>query len=255
MLKRPRDAETLRKIAILLPGRSGSSYDSEQLHRRSKRRIQQVENAFAEFADGSPDLALELGCGRGENGPYLLGAGVGNYLGLDIDGSKFSLSDREELGYLVGSADSIPLDDASVDLVVSFNVFEHLPSPQQAFSEAARVLRPGGLFMTTFGPPFNCASGPHLTRYIDLPFMHHLFSERAVAEFVGRDDAYHTVNQFPLEHYRQLFLHQKDLELCRYHETVTGAGFWLLQQKLPELCSLPLDEYCVAAITVVARKS
>jgi len=92
------------------------------------------------------------------------------------------------------------------------------------------------------------------TRHVDLPFMHHLFGEQVVAEFVRRDSAYHTVNQLPLDYYRTLFLDQKELELCRYNETVTGAGFWLLKQQWPELSSLPLDEYCVAAITVIARK-
>lgn len=43
--------------------------------------------------------------------------------------------------------------DASLDLVVSTDVFEHVPSPARGFAECARVLRPGGTLLATF--PFH----------------------------------------------------------------------------------------------------
>lgn len=44
----------------------------------------------------------------------------------------------------------LPLPDASVDLIISRSVFEHLESPQAVYWEFARVLRPGGavVFLT-----------------------------------------------------------------------------------------------------------
>jgi arsenite methyltransferase len=43
-----------------------------------------------------------------------------------------------------GSADALPLPDASVDVAVSTQVFEYVPDVPGALAEAHRVLRPGG---------------------------------------------------------------------------------------------------------------
>ena len=43
----------------------------------------------------------------------------------------------------------------SLDLVVSNDVFEHVPDPYRAFAECARVLQPGGVLLATF-PFHNC---------------------------------------------------------------------------------------------------
>jgi SAM-dependent methyltransferase len=44
----------------------------------------------------------------------------------------------------------LPLESASVDLIISRSVFEHLTDPQAVYAEFARVLRPGGgiVFLT-----------------------------------------------------------------------------------------------------------
>jgi SAM-dependent methyltransferase len=45
---------------------------------------------------------------------------------------------------------SIPLPDASVDLIISRSVFEHLVAPEAVYAELSRLLRPGGhvVFLT-----------------------------------------------------------------------------------------------------------
>jgi SAM-dependent methyltransferase len=47
-------------------------------------------------------------------------------------------------------AERLSFADASVDLVVSCDVFEHVDQPRRAFREVARVLRPGGRAILTF---------------------------------------------------------------------------------------------------------
>jgi SAM-dependent methyltransferase len=57
----------------------------------------------------------------------------------------------------VGFRDVTALDfpSGSLDVIVSFDVLEHVPKYQDALSEFARVLKPGGALLATF--PFNDA--------------------------------------------------------------------------------------------------
>jgi SAM-dependent methyltransferase len=50
---------------------------------------------------------------------------------------------------LVGSADSIPLEDNIFDSVVCTQVFEHLEHPEKSAKEIYRVLKPGGYLLVT----------------------------------------------------------------------------------------------------------
>ena len=43
-----------------------------------------------------------------------------------------------------GSLSDLPIEDAAVDLAVAFLVLHHVPSPPDATSELARIVRPGG---------------------------------------------------------------------------------------------------------------
>lgn len=48
-----------------------------------------------------------------------------------------------------GYAESIPLDDSSVDLVVSNNGLNNISDLKQALSECSRIMKPGGQFVQT----------------------------------------------------------------------------------------------------------
>lgn len=50
----------------------------------------------------------------------------------------------------------------SLDLICSNDVFEHIPDPNRAFAECARVLRPGGIMLATI--PFHCESNSSVVR-------------------------------------------------------------------------------------------
>lgn len=56
----------------------------------------------------------------------------------------------------------LSFESGSLDLIVSNDVFEHIPNPEVAFSECARVLRTGGVMLASF--PFHSDVDSSITR-------------------------------------------------------------------------------------------
>jgi SAM-dependent methyltransferase len=248
-----RDLPTLKILARELPRRAGMVYDPETLDRRAQHRIEQAFTAFSSTnrIPSNGPVVLEVGCARAENAHHVLAYGADCYIGVDPDpklAAGWSQGDSRAK-VVEAYAESLPFADRSIDLAVSFNVLEHVPDPAYALDEIARVLRPGGSFYTVFGPPFNASAGPHLTRFVDLPYLHHLFPEDVVGDFTGRTDPYCTVNRRPLSYYRSILLHHEKFEANVYREHITGGGFWLLKSRHELGIDLPLDELGVAAVT------
>ena len=63
--------------------------------------------------------------------------------------ARSAYADRANLSFVEGSAAALPLRDASVDMIVSFETIEHLPAADQPrmLAEFARVLVPGGVLV------------------------------------------------------------------------------------------------------------
>src|SRR6478735_10874484 len=97
--------------------------------------------------------ALDVGCGTGLVGRALRARGfAGQILGLDI--SQASLEIAQQCGAYdsVAHADlqqPLPLDDDSVDALVCVGVMTYLPEVEAVWREFARVVRPGGVLVTT----------------------------------------------------------------------------------------------------------
>ncbi len=94
---------------------------------------------------------LEIGPGYGVTTRWLLDQG-GRLTAVEVD-PDLAARVRESLGDRVdvrtGDGADLPFPDASFDTVVCFTMLHHVPSPEQQdrlFTEATRVLRPGGVF-------------------------------------------------------------------------------------------------------------
>jgi SAM-dependent methyltransferase len=61
-----------------------------------------------------------------------------------VSAARERLSRARNVRFQVGELEALPLDDASFDQVLLFNVLTYLEHPETALAEAARVLRPGG---------------------------------------------------------------------------------------------------------------
>jgi SAM-dependent methyltransferase len=98
--------------------------------------------------------ALELGCGTGFFLLNLMQGGIarrGTVTDLSPGMVEVATRNAANLGLdvegRVADAETIPVPDASVDLVVGHAVLHHIPDLDQAFREILRVLRPGGRFV------------------------------------------------------------------------------------------------------------
>jgi ubiquinone/menaquinone biosynthesis C-methylase UbiE len=101
-------------------------------------------------------VVLDIGCGR--ECPFLPFVDKPDaHLIIGIDCSSHELRFNPDLSVKIvadAAADAFPLRDASVDLVVSRSVIEHLSDNDVFFANCARVLRPGGALVHTFACKF-----------------------------------------------------------------------------------------------------
>lgn len=78
------------------------------------------------------------------------------YLGHEYEGGSVIKGIRHE------DVENLSFSDESLDVIISNDVFEHVPNPSRAFSECARVLKPGGIILATI--PFHRDKDSSVTR-------------------------------------------------------------------------------------------
>jgi ubiquinone/menaquinone biosynthesis C-methylase UbiE len=128
--------------------------------------------------------ALEVGAGTGYFSLNLLQAGViERATATDISPGMLATLERNaaelelEVRVAAAEAETLPFGDGSFDLVFGHAVLHHIPDLDQAFSEFARVLRPGGT-LAFCGEPSRygdfLAAFPKRTALIAAPFWRRL---------------------------------------------------------------------------------
>jgi len=100
-------------------------------------------------ARGTPEVIVDVGCGTGR----LLRRAATRWpdaerIGVDAASGMIAIARQATPGakFYQGAAESLPLPDASADVVLSTISFHHWPDQLQGVREVSRVLRPGGLF-------------------------------------------------------------------------------------------------------------
>jgi len=119
-------------------------------------------------------VVLEAGSGEGYGADLIAGV-ADEVIGLDYDDSavahvraRYTRVDMRQ-----GNLAELPLEDGAVDVVVNFQVIEHLWDQGQFVDECARVLRPSGVLLMstpnriTFSPGRDTPINPFHTRELN----------------------------------------------------------------------------------------
>lgn len=164
----------------------------------------------------------DVGCGEKPFAKFLTGK-VASHIGVDVDHGFY---DKKYID-LVGSADSLPIENGTADAILSSMVIEHLPDPEASFAEASRVLKSEGLLFLSY---------PYLYPIHAQPYDFARLSQFALDAMLDR-------HKFELVERRQL------------------AGFWYMLgaltpiyiQGLPPVRALRLDKPFAAGVRLVCR--
>ena len=121
---------------------------SEETHRTCIQLY--VDTLSGESIEGKD--VLEVGSGRGGGSAWLAkNLHPESMIGIDLAAEAVAFCQRthcvagaNNLQYKQGSADQLPLDDASIDMVINVESCHHYPSMEKFLAEVYRVLRPGG---------------------------------------------------------------------------------------------------------------
>jgi ubiquinone/menaquinone biosynthesis C-methylase UbiE len=121
---------------------------------RSKYFTDQLRQKIYSVAQVQPGkLAADLGAGTGFISEGLLQRGL-RVIAVDQSEAMLvemrrKLGERPEVGYRLGEAESLPIEDEEVDYSFANMYLHHVEDPGLAIREMARILKPGGRLVVT----------------------------------------------------------------------------------------------------------
>jgi SAM-dependent methyltransferase len=142
-------------------------YQPDRLYLRYDRIIAQL------VAASPGQTVLDIGAGKWSS--YAEGLSSKNgctFIGLDCDADEMGRNPFLDRRLLADASDTIPLPDASVDLVISRATLEHIRDNAKLLRDVNRVLKPGGQLLCVFAgrnAPFailNRMLPPRVTRVL-----------------------------------------------------------------------------------------
>jgi len=166
----------LRRLFPADPNRLSGEYYAG----RSKLKVHLGEDIFERLRGKT---VVDFGCGQGHQTIEIAQQGAALSIGVDV---------REELLVAAGEkAAGVPnatfLNSTRLgttqfaDFVLSIDAFEHFADPEGALRQMYGLLKPGGLLLVSFGPPWLHPLGGHA--FSVFPWSYKLLSEQALCRW------------------------------------------------------------------------
>jgi SAM-dependent methyltransferase len=114
-------------------------------------------------AYGRPRV-LDVGCGSGRIGEFVLDAGAADYVGIDFSEPMLGLAHErlerfgERVQLIEGDFHDTPLD-GQFDVVLALGLFDYLAEPQRTIARLAEMCAPDGCVVGSF-PAWSWIKGP-----------------------------------------------------------------------------------------------
>ncbi|MEA2059222.1 MAG: glycosyltransferase [Thermodesulfobacteriota bacterium] len=140
--------------ALLKPGQHPFEYQQQGL------------DSFLTLYDISGKSILEIGAddavllSRFAEKGMALGLGVNNWYWSGRDPKIVRVTENIMISW--GDIRSLPVEDESFDIIFTIAAFEHIHELDIALQEMHRILKPGGIIYTCYGPIWSSAEGHHL---------------------------------------------------------------------------------------------
>lgn len=131
---------------------------------------------------------LDIGCGYGSLTSLLYEKGA-NVYATEIDEKKLTFAKKKlsdtPIKLFPVTDESLPFNNDMFDVVMLFDVIEHVTDPGKMMREVKRVTKKHGLIYVEF-TPFYSVTGHHLYDYTKLPI--HLIAEGRIKNLIYSED-------------------------------------------------------------------
>ena len=137
----------------------------------------QLQEVLDDFVRGRSNLrVLEAGCGSTSHVRLPADATL---VGIDISEKQLARNTRLH-ERILGDVQTHDLGDATFDVIICWDVLEHLPHPDQALERFVRAIRPGGLIVLALPHAFSfkglvTKATPHLVHVL---FYRHVLGQK-----------------------------------------------------------------------------
>ncbi|MFK7967141.1 MAG: class I SAM-dependent methyltransferase [Burkholderiaceae bacterium] len=154
-------------------------------------RWETLSRLWGQFSDGhiNGKTVVDFGCGDGQLSLFLAKhKAPARIIGVDLvaasikrasNGARKLNLPNDQIEFLVGSTERMPLDEASADTIVAFDCLEHVMNPADILADWHRVLKPGGTCLMNWFP-YKGPWGPHMESLVPIPWAHVVFGQAAM---------------------------------------------------------------------------